>query len=127
MRQCDVDVWLSFDTPVDSDVMTAGSVAEQNQNSFKGYRFLTMDQLDSIATAIVTEVKNRGPFVCLADFVNRALVDNPATALDERTVGALARALDATQQSLAAKHPNGAFSATPADFEVIPAMPASPA
>ncbi len=108
--------------PVDSDVMTAGTIAEKNQNSFKGYRFLTMDQLDSIATAIVAEVKNRGPFVCLADFVNRALVDNPATPLDERSVGALARALDATQQSLAAKRPNGAFSSTAADFEVIPPM-----
>ncbi len=105
--------------PDETSVMTAASSADSAPNSFKGYRFLTSDQLDSLATAIVTEVKNRGPFVCLADFVNRALVDNPATTFDERTMGALANALDATQQALPAKRPNGAFSSNSTDFEVF--------
>ena len=78
----------------DANVMTSTSSASSQPNAYQGYRFLTATQIANLATAIVTEVKNRGPFVSLADFVNRALVDNPASASDERQMGALAHALD---------------------------------
>ncbi len=79
----------------DGDVMTATTSASSHPNTYQGYRFLNAAQLTALATAIVTEVRNRGPFVSLADFVNRALVDSPSTSgFDERTMGALARALD---------------------------------
>jgi type II secretory pathway pseudopilin PulG len=38
-----------------------------------GYRELTPEEIDQLARAIVAEVKLRGPFVSLADFVNRRL------------------------------------------------------
>ncbi|HSI08414.1 MAG TPA: hypothetical protein VK985_07465 [Rariglobus sp.] len=63
---------------------------------WNGWRVLTEPQLDNLATRIVDQVKARGPFLSLADFVNRSLADNPATAgEDERLKGALQAALDA--------------------------------
>jgi hypothetical protein len=41
-----------------------------------GRRELTPDEIHKLATAIVDEVKLRGPFVSLADFVNRRLAEN---------------------------------------------------
>lgn len=41
-----------------------------------GRRELTPDEIHNLATAIVDEVKLRGPFVSLADFVNRRLAEN---------------------------------------------------
>lgn len=62
---------------------------------WEGYRTLSSGAIDRLAQRIVEQVKGRGPFLSLADFVNRRLVDNPATPLDERYAGALQAALDA--------------------------------
>ncbi|MFA6961672.1 MAG: hypothetical protein WC205_13035 [Opitutaceae bacterium] len=107
----------------DTNVMTASSSASSQPNSYQGYRFLTKTQIAALAAAIVTEVKNRGPFVSLADFVNRSLVDNPATAFDERLMGALARALDVanvnsafvggTNPAATMASPGGSYNAMP--------------
>ncbi len=43
-----------------------------------GRRELTPDEIHNLATAIVEQVKLRGPFVSLADFVNRRLTENEA-------------------------------------------------
>ena len=64
----------------DANVMAATSLAESNANTYLGYRALTGPQITSLATEIVKQVKARGPFVSLADFVNRALVDGTASA-----------------------------------------------
>ncbi len=60
-----------------------------------GWRVLTESQLDTLAANIVQQVKARGPFLSLADFVNRSLTDNPDTTEDERFKGTLQAALDA--------------------------------
>ena len=62
--------------------------------SWEGYRTLTAAAIDGLAEKIVEQVKARGPFLSLADFVNRRLVDNSTTASDERYAGALKAALD---------------------------------
>ncbi|MEI8312016.1 MAG: hypothetical protein WCH98_14800, partial [Verrucomicrobiota bacterium] len=41
---------------------------------FTGFRYLTDDMIDALAKRIVDEVRLRGPFFSLADFVNRRLV-----------------------------------------------------
>jgi hypothetical protein len=58
---------------------------------WQGYRQLTEAQVKQLATNIVAEVKKRGPFLSLADFVNRRLAAD-ATGLK----GALQAAIDAT-------------------------------
>ena len=98
----------------DSAVMTATSGAETKTNSYAGYRALSSAQITALATQIVAQVKARGPFVSLADFVNRALVDtssNAGTANDMRLGGAL-------HTAIAAAGINSAFTSTAA---VLPA------
>ena len=73
--------------------------------AFKGYRQLTEEQIAQFAKEIVREVRNRGPFISLADFVNRRLKDNPDSTThgttpllksDETLKGPLQAAIDAT-------------------------------
>jgi len=46
-----------------------------DEQMWKGYRQLTDEEILELAQEIVIEVKQRGPFISLADFVNRRLVD----------------------------------------------------
>ncbi|MDF3059745.1 MAG: hypothetical protein K0R17_3960 [Rariglobus sp.] len=59
-------------------------------DTWMGYRILSDAQIDALAPRIVAEIRTRGPFLSLSDFVNRRLVaDN--TGLK----GALQAAIDA--------------------------------
>ncbi len=91
-----------------------------NRDPTKGYRYLTgsgndaqvtgqkgNEQLSALAKAIVAEVKARGPFVSLSNFVNRELVPAPtpnATGAplrqDNSLKGALQAALDRDTRNL---------------------------
>ena len=64
---------------------------------WQGYRQLTEAQVRQLAANMVAEVKKRGPFLSLADFVNRRLAAD-ATGLK----GALQAAIDATTSGDAA-------------------------
>jgi hypothetical protein len=60
-----------------------GSVANPsfNKEVWGGYRSLTDAEVELLATQIVAEVRRRGPFLSLADFVSRRLEPvDPATA-----------------------------------------------
>jgi len=59
-----------------------------------GVHSLTNDQVTSLATKIVQQVKLRGPFLSMADFLNRRLDSNPATGFGY--MGALQAAIDST-------------------------------
>lgn len=59
--------------------------------TWRGYRSLSTQEVESLATEIVREVKTRGPFVSLSDFINRRLVDD-----DTGKKGALQAAIDRT-------------------------------
>ncbi|MFM2197767.1 MAG: hypothetical protein RLZZ505_1199 [Verrucomicrobiota bacterium] len=63
-----------------------------DENAFwQGWRNLSEDELDLLATEIVKEVKARGPFRSMAEFVNR----NPnASSTEHQLKGALQAALD---------------------------------
>lgn len=52
-----------------------GDPAESDK-VWSGRRELTPDEIDRLANAIVREVRARGPFLSMADFVNRRLAEN---------------------------------------------------
>ncbi len=58
-------------------------------DQWNGYRQLSDDEIENLAERIVTEVRERGPFFSLGDFVNRRLMNNE-TGLK----GALQAAID---------------------------------
>lgn len=71
------------------DRVTAANSAD-NQRRWSGFRELTDGELDKLAGAIVDEVRARGPFLSMAEFVNRRL--GPTS--DEKSArGALEEAL----------------------------------
>lgn len=58
-----------------------------------GRRTLTEDQIDQLARAIVKEVRLRGPFLCLGDFINRRVGSDDKLA----RAGAIQSALDSDE------------------------------
>jgi hypothetical protein len=83
-------VFLRSQYPILGDY-DSGSVG--SLEAYAGFRRLTEAQVNSLATAIVDEVKARGPFYSLADFINR---DPNASDSDYRLKGALQAAIDAS-------------------------------
>ena len=69
-----------------------GPTAEASQNFFLGPRDITDAQLDTLAGEIVKQVKTRGPFLSMAEFVNRQL----GTASNLTLKGALQAGIDAS-------------------------------
>lgn len=59
-----------------------GGQGSEDAHLFRGYRQLDQTEIQQLATAIVDEVRTRGPFLSLADFVNRSVNPNDAV-LDE--------------------------------------------
>ena len=71
---------------------------------WSGHRELTPDEIHRLAVAIVDEVKLRGPFLSLADFVNRRLAED-----ETGRMGALQAAIEKAglNSSLGADYPLG--------------------
>lgn len=69
-----------------------GALIATRQNRWQGYRRLTQGQIDSLAKEIVKEVRARGPFLSLADFVNRGF--GPESELT--AMGAIQAAIERT-------------------------------
>lgn len=67
-----------------------GNAGDSRQ--WRGFRSLTSSEIDALAEAIVKQVKLRGPFLSMADFVNRRVDPDKALAL----CGPLQAALDET-------------------------------
>ena len=79
---------------------TRPNAGDDPNDAWKGYRTLDADQIAQLARNIVTEIRNRGPFVSLADFINRRLMDNTGTAGEDETYrGPLQAAIDSTATS----------------------------
>ncbi len=61
---------------------------------WKGYRVLAKEELELLAEEIVDVIRRRGPFLSLADFVNRELGGDPEEPDPEFVKGTLAEAID---------------------------------
>jgi hypothetical protein len=68
-----VDFHESGGTPPDYGANASG--LRRYDRLFEGFRFLTDAQIEALAERIVDEVRLRGPFYSIADFVNRRLVE----------------------------------------------------
>lgn len=55
------------------------AATSDGQNRWEGHRRLTAAQITTLAQNVVAEVKARGPFQSIAEFVNRRLIDDTAT------------------------------------------------
>ncbi len=85
----------SIETNLDTALFSRTSLPAGNDDEpWRGYNTLTEAQLNALATAIVDEVKARGPFVSVADFVNRRLVSSSASHAEQGKKGTLQTALD---------------------------------
>jgi len=90
-----------------------------NPNQWTSWRELTDTEIDELAIAMVKQVKLRGPFLSLSEFVNRRLdAANPELAVK----GALQSALDDPAVSI-----NGAFRAAERKFSNTELASMSPA
>jgi hypothetical protein len=104
---------LNFDpenpdaSPSNSDILPASFPRLTRPNdgadpddAWSGFRTLDEDQIAQLARNIVTEIRNRGPFVSVSDFVNRRLYDNPNTNDEDETFrGTIQAAIDITNSS----------------------------
>jgi len=72
---------------------SANPATGTGEDSYSGFRRLTDAELDALATEIVKQVRQRGPFVSLSHFVNRAIADISRQAALSRS-GALQSAID---------------------------------
>lgn len=85
----------------------------RDEETWTGHRQLNDDQIHELAKEIVREVKQRGPFISLSDFINRRLVDPPKSSNSETEFtktglkGTLQAALDRTSinSNQLTKHP----------------------
>jgi type II secretory pathway pseudopilin PulG len=93
----------SIETPSDNTAPVAGLISPRNlvtdaggsldirdAAQWSGRRELEDDEIDALARAIVRQVRKRGPFLSLADFVNRRVSRDPELA----RAGAIQSALD---------------------------------
>lgn len=86
-------------------------------------------EIERLAAAIVAEVKRRGPFLSLADFVNRRLVPDGASAEEDwlGLKGPLQAAIDrlslAGEGLLNEEYHRGDFALAPGDLDLDPIYP----
>lgn len=83
---------------------------EREDRYWSGSREISEEQIGELAAAIVQQVKQRGPFLSLSEFVNRRLTADPELAIS----GALQSALDDPEVSINAPFRGDMLDANPA-------------
>lgn len=90
----------------------AGTASESQQ--WSGFRALTDQEIETLAENIVTEVKARGPFLSLADFLNR----RPSASGNTALMGTVQAAIELAGLNRSMK--SGNRTVTTADFSGLP-------
>jgi hypothetical protein len=78
--------------PAGLPASTADTADPRDPEQWKGLRVITEDEIDALAQAMVREVRKRGPFLSLSEFINRRL--DPDNTDGMAIKGALQAALD---------------------------------
>ena len=90
-------------SPVDQVSPGDGNVNVTDPEQWIGRRTLEDEEIDRLARAIVSEVRKRGPFLSLADFVNRRVSNDKELARS----GAIQSALDSEESQINAAYMSG--------------------
>ncbi|NQW99497.1 hypothetical protein HQ447_02475, partial [bacterium] len=100
--------------PVATIAEGSGNFPLTDQAQWVGRRSLSDDEIDNLARAIVKEVRKRGPFLCLADFINRRVGGDS----DLSRAGAIQSALDANDTKVnEAYQTGGRATSTKTNFD----------
>ena len=83
------------ETPVNGLIVANGPRATpsndpQEPDQWTGFRALSDDDIEKLATSLVDEIRLRGPFLCLSDFINR----RPGTDAELARQGTLQAAIE---------------------------------
>lgn len=81
-------------TDVEAGAATGFGALFANASEYTGHRGLTDAQIEDLAEKIVEQVRLRGPFLSLSEFINRQLSNNTSMAL----AGAVQSAINALEQ-----------------------------
>lgn len=101
----------AFNHPFGTLGYAASTATSGTEGDWSGLRDLSVTDMEKLASAIVTEVKERGPFLSLADFVNRR--PNSSEPV-QQSLGALQAAINLA--GINDKYSNGGRAASSADF-----------
>ena len=92
---------IAGDRSADSGAGTVSNGSNPDAAEFAGYRALTDEQIDALAEEIVEEIRDRGPFLSLSEFVNRQLTDDKDLAI----AGTIQKALDNLSEKSGSENP----------------------
>jgi hypothetical protein len=91
--------FLRINEPLGSAIKDGDNVNSASEEAYLGYRSLSQSEIRALATEIVVQVKRRGPFRSLAEFINRTLPEDASSASSDwesnALQGALAAAIEA--------------------------------
>jgi hypothetical protein len=87
--------FLRINEPLGSAIKEGDNVNSASEEAYLGYRSLSQSEIRTLAAEIVAQVKRRGPFRSLAEFINRTLPDDDSSVSDDWESDALQGALAA--------------------------------
>lgn len=85
-----------FFNPVTGPTAPPASKPMYAAESWSGYRKLTDAELTQLTAQVVAQVKTRGPFLSVSDFVNRRLYSTTNSLAEQGLMGALQQAIENT-------------------------------
>ena len=112
-----------LNSPLGTIVDAKTPVAIKEPSQWSGRRTLSDDEINALAIEIVNQVRKRGPFLSLADFVNRRITTNETLAL----AGCIQSALDSTDVPINKGFKDAARSVSSTAAYTFPKAEAGPA